>query len=39
MAPVAMLAFTIAPEGVVIVTILPSCEKRASAATLLSLER
>ncbi|MBR00145.1 MAG: hypothetical protein CMO60_04710 [Verrucomicrobiales bacterium] len=39
MAPVAMLAFTIPPEGGVIVTVAPPCEKKASAAILLSLKR
>jgi len=39
MAPVAMLAFTIPPEGGLIVMVVPSCEKKASAAILLALER
>ena len=39
MAPVAMLAFTIPPEGGVIVTVVPSCERKISAAILLTLER
>jgi len=38
-APVAMPAFTIPLEGVVVVTVAPPCEKKTSAAILLSLER